>query len=322
MVARIGALSSWLRACVVILVLVFLAWMPSSCMTRTQGEKLSSDVFSLKAQLRQIQAQQVTSSGNFKGQTTKTQKNIAGLSSQIASWERQLQLLSGELDTVKKALGANDINAFVQQDRSAITELAQLSGELTQLKQSIESFWQQSIENLLADTVAPLNAQLSIISERLDALEAWQKKAQKSSSQSSGLSAQAPLRSLKEAREAHTKKEYKRLRDDIPDLIPKMTLESSKQELTFFYGESLFRLGDFPGAAEALDRYLKTSAMDPLLKRRAKLFLGHTFRLTGDQETAQIYYREVLAESPGTAQARVAGDELRKLGDTSESLSP
>ena len=290
-------------------VLITVSVLTTSCMSQQQGKLINQEVFSIKTRLDEIDAQLRIKEGDFQGQTHRTQKGMASINSQITSWERKLQVLAGKIDTVYKVLGEQDLQSFAQEERSLLEELKSLSNELRALQSSLEVLWQEKITALKSEIEKPLLERLQNLEKRIQNLEQKQGRA----SQPSSTPGSQPLRSLKDARVAHSAKQWLRLQNQIPALTAKMSRTSSKEELKFFYGEALFRLGKLAESAAVLSDYLKTSAANPLHRRRAKLILGHTYRLSGDQETAEIYYLEVRAEFPGTAQATVADTELKRL---------
>lgn len=281
-----------------------------ACVTQQQGEQIKNDVFSLETRLDEMQSQMHLKTGDFQGQANRTQKGLASMSAQIASWERELQLLAGQVDMLRQALGTTDLSDFTQEGLPALQQLKTLNQDLYALKTSLEEFWQKRLPQLKDDIEAPLIERIQRLEKRMQALE--KKREKKHITQKT--SATNTLTSLKAAREAHSKKQWQSLKQHIPALMPKMTKASSKEELNFYYAEALFRLGELPEAAAAFDQYLKLPSSNDLLRqRRAKLMLGHIFRLSADLETARIYYLEVRTEFPGTEQAQVADAELQKL---------
>lgn len=277
-----------------------------ACVTQQQGEQIKNDVFSLETRLDEMQSQMHLKTGDFQGQANRTQKGLASMSAQIASWERELQLLAGQVDMLRQALGTADLSDFTQEGLPALQQLKTLNQDLYALKTSLEEFWQKRLPQLKDDIEAPLIERIQKLEKRMQALE------KKNITQKT--SATNTLTSLKAAREAHSKKQWQSLKQHIPALMPKMTKASSKEELNFYSAEALFRLGELPEAAAAFNQYLKLPSSNDLLRqRRAKLMLGHIFRLSADLETARIYYLEVSTEFPGTEQAQVADAELQKL---------
>ena len=120
------------------------------------------------------------------------------------------------------------------------------------------------------------------------------------------------IKNAKDLRAAYGKGSYKAVTESATEVI-KGAEAKDKEDLTFYYAESLFKIGQMRDAAlkynEVLDQKPNSGKHAP----QAKLRLGDCFKSLGDAATAKLYYEEVTQKFPGSPEANKAKDKLAGL---------
>lgn len=119
------------------------------------------------------------------------------------------------------------------------------------------------------------------------------------------------LKSLLEIERAFDKRKYLHISQDAKGLLEKVS-SKDKEDIFFYYAESLFKLGKLDEAVVAFDDFSKKY---PKSKRSAKVYLrfGDSLRLLGKKKQALIFYNELIDKFSRSAEAITAKKEIKGI---------
>ena len=273
------------------------------CASTQMVEKMGKEIFALKTRVHELDTKLKYANTDLQGNTERAHQGLASVGVKLDGIERRLQLLSGKLDLMQKALGEERLTPFVQEGGDALGEMVSLQKEVTRLQESLQNLFEELTVKITENVLKVVLDETDKLEKKMIALE---EKLSGSGKKRQGKNA---LASLAQARRAFEQRRYVKLKKDIPGLIPKMQKASSKEELRFYFAQSLFRLGELSAAAKAFNEYVQTKPKASYM-RRSQLSLGDIYRLSGDKETAKIYYSELIETYPDSEEAEKAQKKL------------
>lgn len=252
-----------------------------SCMSVKDGRTLKQDVYEANTRILELEGlvkNQLTQSED-KGKTANMR--LANSTTKIDRMERDLQTLRGEVDTLRVGVVTGQIPGQKDGQGSIAETLESINDRLINLEEA-----QQEI---------------------LTTLDGKSKKNKKNNKKKS----EVELKKLTEFKTAFDEKKFKQIADDIPKAL-KSSDGKEKQELKFIQAESLYKLGQIREAALKFNQFSEAYPSDSRL-HHVQLRMGDCFRHLGDEETAKIYYQEVLDTYPKSESATESTERLSKL---------
>ncbi len=249
----------------------------SACISPGEKRQMKDDLFSAQTRILTLEKQLTDTSKEAKNYGASNVKKIASTQADMDKLIRDIQLLKGEIDTLKNTMRTGVVPG--EEGGSGVT--------LQSLAERV-----QSVEQAQEELIEALN-------------KAGVKKSKKTERKSSA--------SLKELQSDFDAKKYKNVIDDAAELVKKES-GSAKNEVKYLWAEAYFKLGKMRDAAlkfNDLADSKPTSEMMPIVKMR----LGDCFRNLGDPATAKIYYEELIADFPSTDEAVKAKERLAELDE-------
>ena len=276
----------------------------SSCLHQ-QLQELDEQTFKFKNKIEAIDDQVKKANSQISQINTQSRKDLLVIDSKIKALDSKLNKIEGKLDALSKAIGEEQIASYVQEGEDILSNLTDLNQHTSLIRDDFSSMLTElssSIEKKQANTMEVALQEFAVEVEKL----------KEQISTIKAPSASKKLASLKQARQAFNDRRYLKLKNEIPQLLPKMKLDTSVEELGFYYAESLFKLGDLSESAISFTDYLKTQPKESYY-RKSTLRLGDIYRLFADFETAKIYYQELIEKYPDSQQAKIASTQIEKI---------
>jgi TolA-binding protein len=120
-------------------------------------------------------------------------------------------------------------------------------------------------------------------------------------------------KAIKEARVLFNKNKWKQVIEVAPQWLPKFDKKVEKEEFFSIYAESLFKNGDIKEAAIKYNEFLDMKPSKKFLPL-AKMRMGDCYRHLGDNDTALIYYNEVIKDFPKSDQGMKSKERVAQIG--------
>jgi TolA-binding protein len=260
------------------LAVVFTLTVLTSCISPSEKRQMRDDLFSAQTRILTLEKQLTDTSKEAKNSGASNVKKIASTQADMDKLVRDIQLLKGEIDSLKNSMRTGVVPGE-EGNSNGVT--------LQSLAERVESVEQAQEELLEAINKAGV------------------KKPKKSERKSSA--------SLKDLKSDFDAKKYSNVIADAADIIKKES-GTDKIEAKYLWAEAYFKLGKMRDAALKFNDLAdsKPSAeMMPIVKMR----LGDCFRNLGDPATAKIYYEELIADFPSTDEAVKAKERLAELDE-------
>ena len=257
----------------------------SGCITFNAEEEMRESIFKMQTRLLSIEKSLSKDNAGISARADQARQGVASVSSKISGVEREIQTLAGQIDLFKHALEKGEMPGAMQSEESLFSRLTGIEERVAQ------------IEDTQKD-----------ILEMVEVLDNKNKKP----GGSKGLKNEKKISTMAQARDAFKKRRYAYLRRDVPMLKAKVTKRSSRQELSFLYAESLYKLGSLEDAAIEFHEFLDSKPSKKYLPH-AKMRMGDCYRHLGKSEAAEIYYEELMSEFPRTEESKWAKERLDKM---------
>jgi TolA-binding protein len=219
-----------------------------------------------------------------------TQQNAAS-NIRIDVVEREIQKVKGDIDALRIGVKTGQMPGSEETGDS----LGQRMAALQQRDEAIEAAQAEILE------------QLSKVPEK----KAPAKKEKKEDKEEKE-SADGGISNVKELKEAYGKNRFKAVVAAAPELLKGKLKKTDKEDVVYIEAESMFKLGQVKEAALKFNELLD---MNPGAEKgaQARMRMGDCFRHLGDNNTARIYYEELVQKHPKSAQAQKAKERLSKL---------
>jgi TolA-binding protein len=260
----------------------------TGCVTPSEKKEIRSDIFNMQTRLLTLEGQ--LNEGKQVAQTSGDSQNkrLASTSAELERMNHEIKKISGEIDSLKVGV-----------------TMGQMPGQ----------------EKAPEGSVA---AQLADIKERLQAIEATQseieaKLATKRPSKTSDSGTPSVHADIDSLQKAFDRKKYKEVVQDAPTVLRKSKAKT-KEQATFLYAESLFRLKRYQDAAIQYNELTELKP-DQKLQASAKFRLGECFRFLGDKDASKAFYQEVVQKFPESPEADKAKSHLGTTKESSKANS-
>lgn len=246
----------------------------TGCMTSRDGRKLSTDMHELNIRLVNLE-KNVQHNVEDKGKAAG--KRLANSVSKVDKLERELQVISGDIDTLRVGVATGRLPG-------AESDAGSVADSLDQLNERVAK-----IEETQAEILEMLSKGKSVSKSKK----------------------RKHLTKLGEFSRAFRKRRYTYIVEDAPKALKKIK-KADKDQIYFYEAESYFKLGQLRKAAmkynQFLEKYPKGSYAPQAQSR-----MGDCFRHLGDKGTALIYYKELVEKYPNSEFARTAKKKIAKL---------
>lgn len=258
-------------------IMIIFLMLLTSCITPSEKRQLKGDLFSAQTRILTLEKQINDTSKEAKHSGASNVKKIASTQADMDRLVRDIQLLKGEIDTLKNALRTG----VVPGEEGGVAEGVTLQS----LAERVESVEQAQVELLEALGKAGI------------------KKGKKAT--------RVGAASTKELQEAFDAKKFKSVIEDAAEVIKKESGES-KSEAKYLWAEAYFKLGKMRDAALKYNDLLDSKPSKEMTAT-VKMRLGDCFRNLGDNATAKIYYEELISDFPSSDEAEKAKERLAEL---------
>lgn len=254
------------------------------CVSSSELRLLRQDLFNVQTRLLSLEKQIEDENKDAKDKGSAATKRIAESQVSFDKLSRDLQKIQGELDRLQVGVETGELPG-TSSDKSSIAKKLQ---ELEDRLGALEGGKVDGGENRAA---SPPKSQV------------------KASDENSG--AKGKLDSLGEVKAAFSAKQFKKIVEESEGAL-KAGKESERIEVCFLQGESFYKLERY---REAILKYEELLAMKPAKKYQSqvRLRIGDSFKHLGDNDTARIYYEEIVRSHSSSKEAAAAKDHLAKL---------
>ena len=248
------------------------------CISPSHKKQIGTDIRQLQLRVNSLETYLQDRDKNFQTQGTQANQRIASTNTRIERLKRDIQLIRGELGTLKVGIITGQLPGAGSQEEGSIA---------------------QSIDQIIL---------------RLDDLEATQKTLKKiadNKKNPENIHSEAVIITIEELRKAFQQKKYQTVIADGPQRLKKETKKRKKEEVSFLIAESLYKIGNLREAALKFNDYLEMSPAKNIA--HTKLRLGDCFRHLGDKKTASVYYEQLISEHPKSNAAKRAAKRLENI---------
>jgi len=248
----------------------------TACISPSEKRQMRDYLFSAQTRILTLEKQLTDTSKEAKHSGATNVKKIASTQADMDKLVRDIQLLKGEIDSLKNSMRTGIVPG--EEGNSGGVTLQSLAERVQTVEQAQE--------------------------ELLEALNKAGVKKPKTSQRKSAAS-------LKDLKSEFDAKRYTNVVNDAGAVVKKES-GGNKNEAKYLWAEAYFKLGKMRDAAlkfNDLADSKPSATMMPLVKMR----LGDCFRNLGDPATAKIYYEELIADFPSTDEAVKAKERLAEL---------
>ena len=262
----------------------------SGCVTKAQEKELRNEIFALQTRTQQLEAAIVESSKSNKSQGMSVTQQSAAATIRIEVVEREMQKVKGDIDALRIGVKTGQLPGVEDTGDSVAQRLA----VVMQRVEAIEAAQAEILE------------QLSKTPEKKSTREPAKK--EKTATEAGS---EAAINSVKELKEAYGKNRFKAVATAAPQLLQGKLKKGDKEDTLYLQAESMFKLGQVKEAALKFNELLD---LNPGAEKaaQARMRMGDCFRHLGDNNTARIYYEELVQKHPKSAQAQKAKERLSK----------
>ncbi len=263
------------------------------CLTPAKERQYNDDIFSLQTRVLQLENRLSNQDKSYQTRDESANQRLASASTSLEKVNGDLQRLRGEIDALRVGVMTGQMPGTDPDQEGSVAKT------LSELAKRLEGVEEQQKQILTAI-------------EKSSSEVATETKGGKDQDRSATKDRDEQLRSYGDLKKAFETKKYKAVAADADAVLASTKKKTQKEDIVFFQAESLFKLGKLRDAALKYNDFVD---MKPAAKRitQAKLRMGDCFRSLGDKETAKLYYEELVAKHPNTAEAKKAKELLSKL---------
>ncbi|MBP6219436.1 MAG: tetratricopeptide repeat protein [Oligoflexales bacterium] len=269
-----------------------------------QNERLREDLFNVQTRLLTLERKTEEKGQAVLEKGEATNKRMAAAGTRLEQLEAEVARARGELDALREGLKLGKLPGQTDDEPS--------------IAKNIKDLWDRlhSLEAAQADMLKALE---EFGKKKVDSEHGSRAKKQiaergKTAPEDVPQETLVPLKNLGQVRTAFKKKQYKSIAEAFPVLIqakPKVS-PKDKEELRFYYAESLYKTGKIQEAAVSYNEILQSHFFQSH-QAKIQLRLGDCFQKLGEKDAAKVYYKELLSKHPKTAEAEAARNLLKKL---------
>lgn len=257
------------------------------CLTPREKKDMQNDIFNTQTRLLTLERQLADSSKETKNSGESTAKRVAGTQAELDRLNRDISTLKGDVDALKVGVESGQMPGSEATEESVAGRLASLAERMDALEQAQD--------------------------EMLQAL----RKAGLKTGGGRAASQSKAIGNVNDLQKAFDEKKYKSVVEEAPKLAAKVGSADDREKAKFLLAESYFKLGKMKEAALKYNDFLESKPNEKYLPV-AKMRIGDCFRHLGDNETAKVYYEELVKDFPDTEEAAKAKERLAEPGTTAE----
>ena len=254
-----------------------LCWLFTGCMSTQDGEVLKEDLFKAQKLLLELEHSFEKTGEESKNQVNKANKELASTNVRQDKLDADIRMLKGELGTLRQGVITGELPGFEEQADSIAKTLQSLRSRIEALEKT-----------------------------QLEILALLQKRKANKGKQ------EVTLKNLSDVMKAFRAKRYMSITRDTRTIIKKTKKEKVRDQLKFYYAESLFKVGRLRDAVLAFNELSSTKHLIEELPQ-VHLRIGDSFRLLGDKKAAVVYYKETVNKFPDSDEAMRAQEHIKKL---------
>jgi hypothetical protein len=251
----------------------------SACMTPSEKRDMQNDMFNVQTRL--LNLEQSLTDTSKKAETTgdSAAKRLASTSTQLDKMARDIQQVRGEMDALRIGVVTGQMPGSSPEDGSVAQTLTQIGERLDAIEQAQQE---------LLDALAKSGVKKPAVAKKTG----------------------GGAKGAEDLQKAFDAKRYKQVAEDAPRLLK--AGGGGKEQISFLYAESLFKLGKLRDAALKYNDFIESKPSAKYLPL-AKMRIGDCFRHLGDGVTAKLYYEELVKEFPDTEEAARAKERLAEV---------
>jgi len=266
----------------------------TACVTPSEKRQMRNEMFALQTRLMTIESamaegkQETASTGELQ------KRKLATTSTELERMQSELLRVRGEIDALKIGVTTGQMPGQEASANSIATQLKDLSDRLA------------AVEGQQAELATAIER-----NAKRGAAAAKPVKGDKAAEAKANSGKRLAMTTVEQLSEAFEKRRYKHVTEDAPQVL-KAAKGKDKEEVSFMYAESLFRVGRLRESALQFNDFMEGK---PSAKHMpvAKMRMGDSFRHMGDAATAKIYYEELIAKFPQSPEAEKAKERLAEL---------
>lgn len=264
----------------------------TGCATKADEKELRNEIFALQNRVNQLESAVVETSKTSKNSGQSATQQVASSNIRIDVVERDVAKVKGDIDGLK--IGVRTGQMPGSEDAGG-DSLAQKMVAIQQRLEAIEAAQAEMIEAKPADRKP-----------------SPPKKEAKEPKDEAADNTDAKIETVKDLKEAYAKNRFKAVAAAAPDVLKGKLKKTDKEDVKYLHAESLFKMGQVKEAALKFNEVLDAGATGEKAAQ-ARMRMGDCFRHLGDNNTAKIYYEELIQKNPKSAQAAKAKERLSKL---------
>ncbi len=274
----------------------------TGCMTPAEKRQMKNEMFSLQTRVMTLESAHVEGKQENATVGEAQKRRLATTSSEVERLQSEMMRMKGEIDALRIGVTTGNMPGQEPSSNSLGMQIKDLQDRLTVLEE-------QQVE--LAAAVAKVGSKTPA------AKGAEVKKGDRAETKKGDRNSMTTVAQLSEAFE---KKRFKHITEDAPAVI-KSAKGKDKEEASFLYAESLFKVGRLRESALQFNEFLESKPAAKYLPT-AKMRMGDSFRHMGDNATAKIYYEELVEKYPQSPEAEKAKERLAELAGGGSQAKP
>ena len=279
----------FLRDSVQLLKFSLLALCLASCMSARDGESLQKDLYETKAKVIELQGKLDQTAEKTESTGKASNLRLANSTTKLDQFEHDIQALRGEIDTLRVRVETGKVPGAAEEGSDEAADAP-----------SLDSITERV--NKLEETQIEL---LDALGKGGKANAKGKKELGKTDEKSDSLS------KIEDFKKAFQGKHYSQVTKQAGGALKKFKGDD-KKELAFLEAESLYRLDKLKEAALKFNQFIEGHKKGTRVEE-AQMRMGDCFRRLGDQNTALIYYKELIEKNPNSEHAEKAKERIQEL---------
>ena len=274
----------------------------AGCMTPAEKRQMKNDMFSLQTRVMTLESAHVEGKQENATVGEAQKRRLATTSSEVERLQGEMLRMKGDIDALRIGVTTGNMPGQEPSANSLGMQLKDLQDRLTVLEEQ-----QAELAAAIARVGSKAPAGKGADAKKGDRADA--KKGDRNS-----------MTTVAQLADAFEKKRFKHITEDAPSII-KSAKGKDKEEASFLYAESLFKVGRLRESALQFNDFLESKPSSKHVPT-AKMRMGDSFRHMGDNATAKIYYEELVQKYPQSPEAEKAKERLTELSGSGAEAKP
>jgi TolA-binding protein len=269
---------------------LFLSSFLNACMSARDGEAMQQDLVDTKSKMLELQERLSQAAEKTETAGKASNLRIANSSSKLDQIEHEIQVVRGEVDTLRVRVETGRNPGAVENGEEDLPTSASDTASILERLAKLEEAQIEILEILEKGGKGPLKAG--------KAGKGTEKKSEN-------------LKNFSEFQKAFQGRKYSAITTSAGDALKKLKGDE-RREVAFMEAESLYRLDKLKDATLKFNKYIEVNKNGPRVDE-AEMRMGDCFRRLGDKDTALIYYKELLEKHPDSSYADKAKERVQEL---------